>query len=115
MIFLRKSIYICSICLLLFNSCTTQHDADELAATFCACGEPLAKWKKELDFHYEKLSEGTAIKKKVEDCLASEKGKYNERKNDMEFRKQVAELVNESCPDLVQSLPALFTILYDGE
>lgn len=112
MLSLRKFIYLTGIFTLCLVSCNKNKDAEKLSNTFCECGEPLMKWKKELEFHYEKLKEGNEISMQVEDCLKDEKPDYMSRRDDEQFKRDVAALVNEQCPDLVNSLPALFNMLF---
>jgi hypothetical protein len=111
---MRMIKYILILILISFSvsSCHKESKADNLADTFCDCAQPIVEWSKGLDYHYEKLKEGTEVKKKVADCLAGEKEKYADKKDDMEFQKEVAAKVNEQCPEANTAVQAMFIMLF---
>lgn len=107
-----KYIPVLILIFLFFNSCKKDKDVNDLADRFCDCAQPIEEWSKGLDNHYEKLSEGAEVRKKVAECLQDKKEKYADKKNDPEFQKLVAAKVNEQCPEANTAVDAMFVLLF---
>lgn len=93
-------------------SCSKNKDAKSLAETFCDCAQPIVKWKKGLEFNYEKMGEEAKVRMSVDSCLQNIKSKYAHKKEDADFKKEVSDLVKQQCPEANTTVNALFSLLF---
>jgi hypothetical protein len=100
---------------ILLFSCDKNKDVNALADSLCSCAQPIVEWRQGLEYHYEKLSQGTIIQKQVDSCLTPLRDKYADRRSDDAFKKAVVGQMQKQCPAANTTIEALFIMLFDKE